>query len=182
MWIYTCIKRYTYFFVAFSVGKWTQETCREMIDDLFDRTELPFPDNKMEMFTDGNDDYTYVLPEYYADTCIDYGQLVKIREKGTVVGKEKRSIYGDPKPADIETTDVENHNGILRERVGRLVRKTKCFSKRKTRLEGAIHLFQFYWDFINPFKRKTTPAMLEGVTDHPWSWNEFFYFQLTIPS
>ncbi|CAD6490306.1 MAG: hypothetical protein KFBDDELM_00187 [Candidatus Argoarchaeum ethanivorans] len=33
-----------------------------MIEKLFERTELPFPDDK---------------------TCIDYGQLIKIREGGT---------------------------------------------------------------------------------------------------
>ena len=67
-----------------------------MIAKLYERTELPFPDNKIEIFTDGNDDYTYVLKEYYADTCINYGQLIKIREKGRVVDKEKRVIYGNP--------------------------------------------------------------------------------------
>ena len=61
----------------------------------------------------------------------EYGQLVKIRENGRVVRKEKRIIYGNPDLGDIETTNVENYNGILRERIGRLVRKTKCFSKRK---------------------------------------------------
>ena len=166
--------------MAFAVGKWTQETCDRMIDLLYTRAELPFPDNKIEIFTDGNDDYTYILPKYYAETCMNYGQLVKIREKGTVVRKEKRAVYGNPRPADIETTDIENFNGILRERNGRLVRKTKCFSKQKQRLEHHIHLFQFYWNFINEFKRDTSPAMLEGITDHIWTWHEFFYFQLTI--
>ena len=90
-------------------------------------------------------------------------------------------IYGNPDPNDIETTNVENFNGILRERVGRLVRKTKCFSKYKRRLDYAIELFQFYWDFINEFKRGTSPAMLEELTDHIWDWHEFFYFGLTIP-
>lgn len=56
-----------------------------MIGKLFERTELPVPDNKIEIFTDGNDDYTYVLPEHYDDDCINYGQLIKIREKGRVV-------------------------------------------------------------------------------------------------
>ncbi|RZB32659.1 MAG: hypothetical protein AEth_00337 [Candidatus Argoarchaeum ethanivorans] len=69
---------------------------------------------KIEVFTDGNDDYTYVLPDYYADTCIDYGQLAKIREKRRVIHKEKRTIYGSPCHSDIETTDIENFNGILR--------------------------------------------------------------------
>ena len=146
-----------------------------MIEKLYERATLPFPDNKIQLFSDGNDDYTYVLNGYYASTCIDYGQLIKIREKGRVVDKEKRIIYGNPNLDDIETTDVENFNGILRERVGRLVRKTKCFSKYKRRLECALHLFQFYWNFMNNFKRETSPAMLEGLTDHIWSWHEFFY-------
>ena len=145
---------------------------------MYERVELPFPDNKIEIFTDGNSDYEYILPELYAETCMDYGQLIKIREGGKVVDKEKRIIYGNPELNDIETTDVENYNGILRERVGRLVRKTKCFSKCKRRLVCAIDLFQFYWDFINEFKRGTSPAMMEGVTDHIWSWHDFFYFPL----
>ena len=152
-----------------------------MMEKLPERTEHPFPHTKIEIFSDGNDDYTYVLPDYYADSCINYGQLVKIRENGKVIGKEKRAIYGNPDPCDRETTDIENFNGILRERNGRLVRKTKCFSKRRWRLECSVQLFQFYRNFINEFKRRTSPAMLEGLTDHLWIWHEFFYFLLTIP-
>ena len=45
-WIYTCVKRNTDFFVAFSVGKWTQKTCGRMIEKLFERTEHPSPQSK----------------------------------------------------------------------------------------------------------------------------------------
>ena len=69
---------------------------------------------------------------------------IKIRENGRVVDREKRIIYEKPDLNDIETTDIENFNGILRERIGRLVRETKCFSKYKRRLEYALELFQFY--------------------------------------
>ena len=88
-WIYTCIKRNTYFFVSFAVGKRTQETCRRIMKQMYERVELPFPDNKIEIFTDGNSDYEYILPELYAETCMNYGQLIKIREGGKVVDKEK---------------------------------------------------------------------------------------------
>lgn len=97
------------------------------------------------------------------------------------MGREKRVIYGSPDLGDIETTDVENFNGILRERLGRLVRKTKSFSKARQKLKCALELFQFYWNFINEFKRGTSPAMLEGLTDYTWSWHEFFYLRLNIP-
>jgi len=46
----------------------------------------------------------------------------------------------------------------------------------KQRLECAIELFQFYWNFINKFKKEPTPAMAEGLTDHTWNWHEFFHF------
>lgn len=176
-WVYTCIKRRTYFLTAFSVGKWTQKTCEEMICQMYRRTRLPFPESKIEMFTDGNDDYSYVLAKYYAETCINYGQLLKIKDKhGRLIRKEKRTIYGNPDHTDIETTDVENFNGILRERVGRLVRKTKCHSKYRRRLTCALNVFQFYWNFINVFEKKRSPAMLEGISDSLWDWHDFLTY------
>ena len=92
-----------------------------MMRKMYERVQLPFPDNKIEIFTDGNNDYEHVLSELYAETCMNYGQLIKIREKGRVVDKEKRLIFGNPDPNDIETTDIENFNGICRERGGRVV-------------------------------------------------------------
>ncbi len=52
-WIYACIKRNSYLFIAYSIGKWRKETCREMIDKAFMRIELPFPNNKIQVFSDG---------------------------------------------------------------------------------------------------------------------------------
>jgi IS1 family transposase len=182
-WIYGSIKRKTYFFVAFAVGKWTQETCRRMVEQIPGRfAPLSEAEEKATFYSDGNDDYTYVLPRFFPVEKLEYGQLVKIRENGRVVGKEKRVIYGNPEPLDIETTDIENFGGILRERLGRLVRETKCHSKLKARLEDALALFQFHWDFMDPLQGKNTPAMLEGLTEDVFSWHQFFYFPLTIPN
>jgi hypothetical protein len=69
-----------------------------MMEKFFYRVELPLPNNKLQIFSDGNDDYTHILPDYYTDTCINYGQLVKIRKKGRVVDKVKRIIYRNPSP------------------------------------------------------------------------------------
>jgi len=135
-----------------------------MIYDVARRVKLPRLGDKIEFFSDGNDDYTYVLPNYFRTENMSYAQLVKIRDNGRLVGKEKRVIFGSPAVEDIETTDVENFNGILRERLGRLVRKTKCFSKMKTRLHSAMNLFLFYWDFMSEIQRGTSPGMIEGLT------------------
>jgi len=90
--------------------------------------------------------------------------------------KIKRIIFGNPCPGDIETTNVENFNGILRERNGRLVRKTKCFSKLKWRAKCSLLVFQFHWNFINKFRRGSTPGMLEGIVEKPWTWDDFLMF------
>lgn len=147
-----------------------------MFEKLTTRIKRPTYEEKLTIYSDGNDDYEYVLPEFYSKNVIDYGQLVKIREKGKVIDKIKKVIYGTPSVDDIETTDVENFNGILRERIGRLVRKTKCFTKKKQFLEKAINIFQFYWNTMSVLPKKQTPAIMEGLTDHIWNWREFFYF------
>lgn len=151
-----------------------------MIEKLFSRVELPFPNNKIQIFSDGNDDYVFTLPEYYAHSCIDYGQIVKIREAGRVVDKIKRIIFGNPETEDIETTNIENFNGILRERVGRLVRKTKCFSKKKSRLRNATELIQFHWNFMDTIHDGFTPAMIESLSDGIWNWDDFLSFHYAI--
>jgi hypothetical protein len=67
-------------------------------------------------------------------------------------------------------------NSINRERQGRLVRKTKCFSKKKTKLINSYELFHLYWNFMDKLTKTETPAMLEGLADHQWNWEEFFNF------
>lgn len=170
-WIYTCLRRESYFFLGFSVGRWTQETCNGMIDRVTDTLEQY---GTVTFYSDGNDDYTYVLPRYFDD--LDYGQLVKIREKGTVIGKEKRRVYGDPDLYRVETFNVENFNSILRNRLARLIRKTKNFSKIKTKLHDAFALFQFYRNFMHQLKTKNTPAMNEKITNHKWTWHEYLNY------
>jgi len=152
----------------------------EMIQKLSSITKKPSCFDMLTVFTDGNNDYAYVLPKCYPLGLVDYGQLVKIKEKGRLVGKERWVVYGEVVLEEIETTDVENFNGILRERLGRLVRKTKCFAKTKRQLVCAVGLFQFYWNFINEFKRDASPAKIEGLTGHVWTWHELFHFQISI--
>lgn len=89
-----------------------------MLASLKPRMETPTKKNKLVFYSDGNDDYTYMLPELFDVKCIRYGQLIKVRVGGRVVDKLKRGIYGKPRHKNIETTNTENFNGILRERNG----------------------------------------------------------------
>jgi len=60
----------------------------KMMNKLYERVQLPFPDNKIEIFTDGNRDYKEIIKELYAEPCMNYGQLIKIKENGRLVDKE----------------------------------------------------------------------------------------------
>jgi len=137
------MKRESYLIVAYEIGKRTKKTCEKLFEKVFDRIQLPFPYKKIEIFSDGHDDYTNTIPEYYAETCVDYGQVIKIRKGVRIVDKIKKIIYGTPDIDEIETTDIENMNSISRERQGRLVRDTKCFSKKREKLTDSYELFHF---------------------------------------
>jgi len=174
------VKRGSYFFAAFAVGKWTQETCREMLGQLARRVAPPASAHRLEIRSDGNDDYTFVLPEFFGTGAVNYGQIIKIRESGRVVGKIRRVVFGNPEQDDIETTDVENFNGIMRERIGRVVRKTKCYAKKRGQLSNAIGLFQFYWNFMHELHESLTPAIEEGVATKTWTWGNLLHYRIKL--
>ena len=110
------MKRKSYLFLAYSSGSRTRDVCRDMVELMFSRIQMPTPNNKLEVYSDGNDDYTVALRDYYPMQCLRYGQVVKIREGGRIVDKIKRSVYGDPDIKQIETTD-EIGRASCRERV-----------------------------------------------------------------
>lgn len=106
--------------------------------------KTPTKNNKLLIYTDGNFDYKTSIKEQFNTQTVDYGILVKIKEKGKIVEKKKEIVFGSPKLKDIETTNVENFNAILRGRLSRLVRKTNTYGKDKNKVKNAVELFQFY--------------------------------------
>ena len=77
-------------FAAFAIGKWTQQTCNQMLSDFSTKVAAPQEGEKLEVFTDGNDDYVYALPDYFGVENVNYGQLVKIRdERAGLFGKRR---------------------------------------------------------------------------------------------
>lgn len=149
-----------------------------MFSKVAERIQPPTFTDRLNIFSDGNDDYTFVMPEFFKKDCVNYGQLIKIREKGKLVGKIRRRVFGNPHRDDIETTDVENFNGIIRERIGRFVRRTKCYGKNINRVSDALSVFQFYWNFMKPIRERLTPAILENQATKIWTWGNFLNAKL----
>ena len=52
-----------------------------MLSDFSAKVAVPTEGDRLEVFTDGNDDYVYALPTYFGVEHVNYGQLVKIRDE-----------------------------------------------------------------------------------------------------
>ena len=94
------------------------------------RGKTPTKDEKATMLSDGNDQYTNAILKEFNITTINYGQIIKQREKGRVVGKTRKIIFGDINGL-IDTVHIERYNLTVRHGISRLVRKSLCFSKCK---------------------------------------------------
>lgn len=151
-----------------------------MFNQFEDRVQQPTYKHKIEIYSDGNEDYTSVLPEYYNEDCLCYGQKVKTQNGKTVFPAIKRAVYGNPNLWEIDTNTNESFNSILRGKLSRLVRRTKDCSKNKSALEDSLWMFQFYWNFMHQLHKKVTPAILEKKATKIWTWGNFLHAKLTV--
>ena len=117
-------------------------------------------------------------------------QTIKHRDaRGRLLGVETRATIGAPVPRP-RTGHVERLNGVLRDRLACLTRKTHAFAKAAPTWDAAVSLalFAHNWLWPHPALRqpsiapgqrydRRTPAMALGLTDHPWDWPAF----LTMP-
>jgi hypothetical protein len=87
----------------------------------------------------------------------------------------------------INTAFVERHNGTDRNRNGRKVRKTYCFSKDWQVHEAVTYFTMYSYNFCWPVRtlrvkgpdgawEQRTPAMTAGLTDHVWSLAEWLAY------
>ena len=106
-----------------------------------------------------------------------YGQLVKKKKNKRLVYKFKKKIFGNPDYNDIDTVNIESYNSILRERIGCLVRRTKCFSKQRSRFEKRLDIFQAYNNTMKVDIDGKTPCMKEELTAKKWQWMDFFMYR-----
>jgi hypothetical protein len=83
-------------------------------------------------------------------------------------------------------------NGVLRDRLNALTRRTHAFAKQAATWEALVIECLFEHNWIRPHPvlreraeglpggrryRQRTPAMAIGLADHVWSWEEFLSFK-----
>jgi IS1 family transposase len=137
-------------------------------------------------------------PYYVPSPDLKYATVHKTRKKGRVVNIDFRIVFGTVAAVmtalqlsmvsnKINTAFVERQNGTDRNRNGRKVRKTYCFSK-DWEVHDAVTYFTMYtynfcWSVRTLRQRNSdghwtpqTPAMAAGLTDHVWSLWEWLTF------
>ncbi len=114
-------------------------------------------------------------------------QVVKHRRRRRLVRVDLPATIGAvvDQPS---TVHIERLGGVLRDRLACLTRKTHAFAKAPTTWDAAVGLALFEHDWLRPHPalrvrlaapvagcryRRRTPAMVLGLTDHPWSFVEF---------
>lgn len=119
-------------------------------------------------------------------------QAVKHRQSGRVIEVEVRTVLGETPEVPYAICE-ERLNGVLRDRLNCLTRKTHAFAKRRSTWDAAVTLclFEHNWLRAHPKLReklpeplqgrrytRRSPAMAIGLTDHVWSWEAVLRFPL----
>jgi IS1 family transposase len=134
----------------------------------------------------------------HPDLC--YATVHKTREKGRVVSVVTAVVFGTVAAVaaalalsscstHVNTSFIERHNGTDRNRNGRKVRKTYCFSKDWFTHEAVGYFTLYCYNFCWPVRTLAakgedgvacprTPAMAAGLADHVWTLSEW----LSIPA
>jgi hypothetical protein len=117
-------------------------------------------------------------------------QAIKHRKGRRLERVEVRAVIGEP--ADLPyAVHLERLNGTLRDRLNCLTRKTHGFAKDTSTWDALLSLALFEHNWLRPHValrvplpepqggrryHQRTPAVVLGLTDHVWSWEEFLPF------
>jgi hypothetical protein len=137
-----------------------------------------------------------VTPELCLPKEVCYATVHKHRENGHVVAVEQKQVFGAPEDLEdalgestvsrvVNTSFLERQNATDRGRNARKSRKTYRFSKDWQVHEAVTYLTMYSYNFCwcvrtlrvkdeNGCWQERTPAMAAGLTDHVWTWREWF--------
>jgi len=137
----------------------------------------PTKRHKLKIVSDGNEQNIEAIRNNFDENCVEYSQVIKVRENQKVIAVETRNIFGEMLKEKITMRQIDSYCGTLRERIPIYVRETKAFSKKRQNVENRLDIFQLYRNFICAKKGKT-PAMIEGISNKVWTWNRIILWRV----
>jgi len=138
-------------------------------------------------------------PALLAWSGIVIGQVVKQYQKGHVVGVAHRLVAGSkaqmqallPAGQVLNTAYIERLNATFRQRLGSLVRRSRCLLRQSATLEAGMYLVGTVYNFCTPHKSlrqaclagrrkwvERTPAMAAGITNEVWTVSELLTYRV----
>ena len=137
-----------------------------------------------------------ILPKRRLAAGLNYATVHKHRRNNRVVSVERRQVFGTEEGLDealgrstvsvrVNTSFLERQNGADRGRNARKARKTYRFSKDWEVHEAMTYLTMYGYNFCWGVRtlrvkdaekrwRERSPAMVAKLTDHVWTWQEWF--------
>jgi IS1 family transposase len=137
-----------------------------------------------------------VVPERRLPDDVVYATVHKERENGRVIAVEPRQVFGSPQGLEdllgesaasrrVNTSFVERQNTTDRGRNARKTRKTYRFSKDCQVHEVMTYLTLYSYNFCWRVRtlrvkdeqghwQERSPALAARLTDHVWTWAEWF--------
>ena len=196
------VDRPSRFVVAWAFGPRTADLAARVVHTTRARTAdgagIPWISDGWEPYAETiAETYTDPVPAGIRDWCIlkptpgvRLTQSVKHRHGRRLVRVEIRATIG-PAVAQPHAVHIERFNGVLRDRLACLTRKTHAFAKNPPTWDAAVTLAIFEHNWLHPqtalrrpfavpvggrrYQRRT-PAMALGLTDHCWSFVEFLTY------
>lgn len=202
VYLWTAVDQTTKLMPSFLIGKRTADNARRFMMDVSNRLVWPKPHDSdahafkagefkriVQVSTDGFAAYPEAVDLAFGP-YVRFGTIIKeyrnakiIYTPSEMVGTKRTTRRGMTK-ADrwtICTSHVERLNGTQRLMLKRLNRLTYCFSKKLHNLECAFAVFAAYYNYVwrtrkpgKSGKLRPTAAMMAGLTDHLWTFDELF--------
>jgi hypothetical protein len=192
------------FVVACATGPLSEDLIEQAVTITVQRTHQ----RELHWFSDGWHGYQNILarayrkpvltgkrgrPRWVVPETVTLTKTVKHRdEHGRLLSVETRAALG----AAMEptgTVHVERLNGALRDRLNALTRKTHAFAKRDATWDALVGLQLFDHNFHRAQQalrlpagdgmhryHQRSPAMVLGLTDHLWSFQELLTARIPI--
>src|SRR5579885_311924 len=141
-------------------------------------------------------------PQLLAWPEIIIGQVLKQYQKGHVVGGAHRLVQDTqaqmqallPIGQVLNTAYIERLNATFRQRLGSLVRRSRCLLRQTPTLEAGMYLVGCVYNFCTPHKSlrqalpegrhqwvERTPAMAAEITDAVWTVAELLTYRVPPP-
>jgi IS1 family transposase len=201
VYLWTALDAETKLVASHLVGKRSADSARRLMMDLASRLQWPEARSSdarnferpgyqkiIQISTDGFAPYPEAVdmafgPYAKFGTIVkDYRNAILPYTPSEIVGTKRRAVFGmnEVEVRSICTSHVERNNLTIRTLLKRFTRLSLGFSKKLANLQAACAMFFAYYNFVWRTRdaingRYRLPAaMLAGVTDRLWSFEDLF--------